>query len=436
MFTRLFKICGISLTILQRLVFLTEANRCHVSGGPSLAAIIRELRPWFTVGSENTFHALKSLQHRATSLVMSTQNEPSIKWKSGSKQTALLVPGGEVSLEGLQQCQGDLEDATLKLLTQDLLFGHTFPIDIAALKDDMGNKEPGYSLFTDRINQEILGPIDQLAQHILETPALCAKFVLDVQDGEILWNAVSLSSWLAAYAQLNLLCLVQVEMNCGAPARTTELTGMPRYNTPQGMLRAMRIIDNHIALMRTYHKMRAAQGQDRVIPHSLNAALGAVFIYKEAVCHPFAQLCASILFPNDHSLRSLYRTHLFVNYDKQFTGDHITQEMKRWTVKHLGVALGVRTYRQYSTPLRRVHAGLQEMWLEDSEDTVDSLQAGHSHRVDWMRYGVTDMSATGLPEDYIGPFLATSVMWHRILHLVPGMWLLCNEEDRLLTFCN
>ena len=35
------------------------------------------------------------------------------------------------------------------------------------------------------------------------------------------------------------------------------------------MLRALRIIDGHVVLMCTYHKMRAAQGHDLVIPHFL-----------------------------------------------------------------------------------------------------------------------------------------------------------------------
>ena len=94
--------------------------------------------------------------------------------------------------------------------------------------------------------------------------------------------------------------------------------------------------------------------------------------------------------------------------------------MKVWTGKHIGVALGVRDWRQVSTPLRRKHAGLEEMWLEQELDTVDSAQAGHSHRVDFLRYGVTDQASTGLAEDYIGPFFTTSVLWHNVLHLVPG----------------
>ncbi|KAI0628002.1 hypothetical protein C8Q77DRAFT_1068933, partial [Trametes polyzona] len=404
----------------MRLTFLYECHQCLDSPGqPSLVVSARTLRPWFTKGLESTFHTLKSLQHRASSITMSSQNEPNMVWKDKTGFTTLIYMGHEVSLDALRKCQGALEDETRTLLVDTLLFGHPFHINIPSLCDDMGNKQPGYSLFTDRVNTEALGPVDQLADHVLRTPALNRRFVMAVREGKVVWNAMAMSAWLNAFARLNLLCLIQAEMNCGAPGRTTELTAMPTANTPGGMLRALRIIDNHVVLMRTYHKMRAAQGFDRVIPHSLNAALAAVFIYKEAICRPFAQLCASVLYPGDVKVKALYQDFLFVNYDKPFIGDDISAGMKRWTGEHLGVELGIQKWRQCSTPLRRKHAGLEEMWLED-QDTVDAAQAGHSHRVDTLRYGVTDLSSTGMAEDYIGPFLKTSVMWHRVLHLVPG----------------
>lgn len=389
------------------------------------ANTVLNLRQHFTVGTDSTFHSIRSLQHRASSLVMSTQSEPNMKWKQNSKKTTLIYKGGEVSLEKLQQSQGALEDKTVATLTH-LLFDHPFHIDLTALKDDMGNTTPGYSLFTDRANAHILGHVDTLAQHILDTPSLRDRFVI-LTNGRLIWNPIALADWLRNYAYLDLLCLVQVEMNCGAPGRTTELTGMPRVNTGGGMVRALRIIDDHVALMRTYHKMRAAHGHDRLIPHSLNASLGAVMIYKEAICRPFAQLCASILYPGNQAVKNLFQTFLFVNYDRPFTGDDLSYEMKSWTGKHIGVPLGVRDWRQVSTPLRREHAGLEEMWLEEELDTVDSAQAGHSHRVDFLRYGVTDRASTGLAEDYIGPFFATSVKWHHVLRLVPGKLDFCHR---------
>lgn len=44
--------------------------------------------------------------------------------------------------------------------------------------------------------------------------------------------------------------------------------------------------------MVTYNKMRAQESWDRRIPHPLPAALAAVMLMKEALCRPFAQICA------------------------------------------------------------------------------------------------------------------------------------------------
>ncbi|KAH9852007.1 hypothetical protein C2E23DRAFT_860305 [Lenzites betulinus] len=313
----------------------------------------------YNMGLESTFHTLKSLQHRASSIVMSSQNEPNMVWKDKTGFTTLIYLGHEVSLEALRKCQEDPPPRPL------------FNIDIAALKDDMGNKQAGYSLFTDRVNSDTLGPVDQLAGHILP-PQRCTS---------------------ASSCRDELRCAWSYH---GAYSHATS-------NTSGGMLRALRIIDGHVVLMRTYHKMRAASGLDRSSP------------------------TPSMLPLRDAKVKSLYQDYLFVNFDKPFVGDDISGEMRRWTGKHLGVELGIQKWRQCSTPLRRKHAGLEEMWLED-QDTVDSAQAGHSHRVDTLRYGVTDMSATGMAEDYIGPFLKTSVLWHKVLHLVPGGELLPLES--------
>ncbi|KAL7278856.1 hypothetical protein ACG7TL_006687 [Trametes sanguinea] len=245
----------------MRLTFLYECHRRLDSPEqPSLTVSARALRPSFTKGLESTFHTLKSLQHRASSITMSSQNEPNMVWKDKTGFTSLIYLGHEISLDMLRHCQAAMEEETVKLLKDTLLFGQPFHIDLAALKDDMGNRQAGYSLFTDRVNADALGPVDQLADHILATPDLHKRFVLYVQDGQVVWNGVALSEWLSAFTRLNLLCLIQAEMNCGAPGRTTELTAMPTANTPGGMLRALRIIGSHVVLMRTYHKMRAASG--------------------------------------------------------------------------------------------------------------------------------------------------------------------------------
>ena len=72
---------------------------------------------------------------------------------------------------------------------------------------------------------------------------------------------------------------------------------------------------------------------------------------------------------------------------------------------------------------------MEEEWLED-QDTVDAAQMGHSHHVDWMRYGVTERSTAGLAEDFLGPFLEASTKWHNVLGLVPGKCLSCCFQSK------
>lgn len=103
---------------------------------------------------------------------MSTQNEPNMKWNDGSHFSTLIFMSHEVSLKGLCCCQGALEDATSELLSTTLGLGHPFHIDTSALKDNMGNTQPECLLFTDRVNADTIGPVDQLAQHIIDTPSL------------------------------------------------------------------------------------------------------------------------------------------------------------------------------------------------------------------------------------------------------------------------
>lgn len=385
----------------------------------SVTQVVRKYIPYITTGQESTFHTLRTLQHRASSIVMTTQNDPNMMWKEGSDFNSLIYMGHEITADNLRICQGAMEDETLSLLQAKLLFGHSFYIDIPNLKDDMGNVTPGYSLFNHRPNAMLFGYKDQVAHLILTSPDLRRRFVVSVQGDTINWNSNAMGEWLRHYTRLDLLCLAQVEMNCGAPGRTTELTAMACHNTRLGMPRNFRIIGGNFVLMRSYSKTRATQGSDRLIPHALNASLGAVLVYKEALCRPFAQLCAGTLFPGNDLIKSLYKDFLFVNHGRLFDGDDISAEMKRWSLQHIGVELGVRSWRQASTPFRRMKAGLQEEWLEAIE-TSDSAQAGHSHSIDHMRYGVTNHATLGLAEDFVQPFLATSIKWQRFLKLVPG----------------
>ena len=388
---------------------------------------------FFTTGHETTFHSMYSLQHLASSISMSTQREPAMTWKEGSDHTCLIYRGIPITVSHIQDIVGHLEDVSVKLLREILLFNHPFHIPIDKLRDELGNNEPGYSIFTNAYNRQFLGPKDQLLTHILNTRHLRQKYVLSIRNGVPVWNKYALNEYLQHQSQLDLLCLTQIEMNCGAPARTTELTALPVHNTLYGMPRGLRIIDDNVCLMRVYHKMRVGQGHDRLIPHALNASLAAILIYKEVLVRPFAQFAAFQLYspkpntchipsPKLDAVHVLYATYLFVNGQRAFTSKDISELLASVTELFIGgdLKLTISLWRQLSTAFRRIFAGLQEAFLLEDMNTADAEQAGHSHAIDHLHYGVTERSAFGVAEDYIGPFFRVSHKWQRFLKLVPG----------------
>ena len=380
---------------------------------------LKEMQEYWDAENEFTFGAVRSFQRLSSSLVYSRHPKIMFQWAPGSNQETLICYGKRVSLRELRSCQGKMEDSSLKLLNDTLLCGHKFPVDMAALRENPSEEEHNYSFLSDESNAAALGDRDRLCNHILNDPKLRRKFIKDVRGTTVIWNTAAMIKWLRSYARLNLFIIIQILMNTAGPARGTEVTGLTRTNTRCGILRGLHVVDAHIVLMRHYTKVRA-NGVDLRIPHSLNASLAAMIVSKEAVCHPFAILCADVLFPkSDEKIRALYHRYLFVNYDRLFDTQAISEEMKSWTGKHLGVQLGVLAWRHVHIAFNRPHAG-DDMDLLRNQSTVEAAQAGHSDKVHNDIYGNTDRRNLGVPENLIARFLAGSVRWHHMLRLVPG----------------
>lgn len=338
-------------------------------------------------------------------------------WQEDSDDDPTLIHDGRpIRLTDLQRCQAALEDHTRNLLAK-LLRGYKPAMDISKLRDRVGNINSDCSICEDPSNREVIGPVDQLATYFRSTPALQKEFGVPLPGSYASsWKPSATRGWLGEFSQLNILCIVQVIMNCGAPGRTTELTSMEIKNTHGGMSRSMRIIRGCIVLVRRYLKTRGHDGHDRSIPHTLNAALGAVLIYLETICRPFAQICAHVL-STGQGEEELYRTRLFVGPMRPISGDMITAEMKFWTEKYLGQPLGVRLWRQISTPLRNRLVGLSHNTLaRDYLESVNAAQAGHSLAVEQTHYGLKD----GRSQHAMADLMEASQRWHRVLRLVSG----------------
>lgn len=159
----------------------------------------------------------------------------------------------------------------------------------------------------------------------------------------MIWNHVALWGWLQDYAELPRLLLLHVEMLSSVPSRGTELTTMTYCNTQTRLTRNLMIFRCHTMLLCQYSKTTVLTGQDKLIPHGLDAVMSNILIQDLAMAQPFAQLAAKICF-GDENVVQLYKNLLFVNFNKKFTSNDLSLVMVKYSLPRIQFALTINPW--------------------------------------------------------------------------------------------
>ena len=85
-------------------------------------------------------------------------------------------------------------------------------------------------------------------------------------------------------------------------------------------------------------------GRDTLIPHVLDTFSQEIIKIVAFKAHPFTQQLIKILYPNKPNLLSLWRTNLFVKYDRLFDTNDISSTLRMVSLKSLETSLGIRDY--------------------------------------------------------------------------------------------
>lgn len=245
-----------------------------------------------------------------------------------------------------------------------------------------------------------------------------SNFLLQ-REGELVWDHNILRGWLKDYAELQRLLLVRAEMLSGAPTRGTELTSMSYRNTQTRPTRNLVICGQHVTLLCQYSKTSALTGQDKLIPHSLDAVTSDIFIQDLVLARPFAQIAAKFCF-EDNAITQLYRDQLFVNFNKMFTSEDLSAVMARFSLPRIHFALTINPWRHIQTAWRRKFKCSIEVGEEDERGDVEALQAGHTQETENRIYGLSTESLAGAAEDVLPLFLQASTSWQRNCKVIPG----------------
>ncbi|KAF5347918.1 hypothetical protein D9756_010116 [Leucocoprinus leucothites] len=396
-----------------RCVFLFHINVGSGGNADVMRGRYRDIETWLYEGEESTYNDLASLQHYASAMVYSSVKPPSFIWLNDEK-TQFIWRGNKVKVSGITDMAMEIKRRMYKQWKEKVLCGLDIEIRYDHIADDLESTDTHYGFVDDARNKNICEP-NLLMKRILGDPELSSEFVAGWRDnGDPIWRTGRLVQWLFDYSEFLLLFMASIEVTAGSPSRGTELTCLLYRNTPT-RTRGIYAVGGCLAIVCQYSKTTSNTGRDRWLPHAVDGFdhdFGANIMF---LAQPFAVLSMSTAKPNRPDLVDLWYTQLFVNFDRKFVTDDLSSILKRVSLSTMGVALGVRDYRQVSIAVRRAHCPTMEQLIGVEDSDAAALQAGHTRATEDRHYGITTSFLATLPEDLIEPFLKVSIKWQTML---------------------
>ena len=146
----------------------------------------------------------------------------------------------------------------------------------------------------------------RLIQGVLEGEGDFEHHANMIDDGDIEWNKGDLRAWLQDYAEMHQHLLLRAEMLSRAPSCGTELTALTYRNTKTHPMQSLVMLGKHLAILHQYMKVAALTGQEKLIPHALDAVTSDILIQDLMLARPFAEIAACVCFPDKPHVRELY----------------------------------------------------------------------------------------------------------------------------------
>ena len=383
--------------------------------------IVRErhldLEQWHYEGTYSTFSSLCTLQRAASAIAFATPSLPAFIWFDPDK-TEFIWRGSLVTVGAFRAFGQELMRRVYEGFKK-VTFGFNFQI-AGYIADDLSNTTPGYGFMTDSRNKK-LHQRRTLYDAIMANPILRQQFLIAVSpDGVPVLNLGRLRQWLHDYSDVLLIYMALIEVEAGSPSRGTEITCIQLRNTAC-RTRGLYVIGRHLALVVQYSKTSATKGRDTLIPHVLDAFSQEYAKIVGFVMHPFAEQVVKILFPGRTSLLSLWRTTLFVKFDRLYKTEELSSILRVASLTTMGVEIGVHDYRQMSVCVRRAHCPrLDELINFGDEEDAASLQSGHSRATEERLYGVSAGYLGQLLENMVEPFANASAEWQVLMRVPEG----------------
>ncbi|KAH7111690.1 hypothetical protein B0J13DRAFT_461702 [Dactylonectria estremocensis] len=151
----------------------------------------------------------------------------------------------------------------------ELMLGLQLDINLAAIKDDMVNREVGYSFVSHANNR-----LDRIREDLL-VRVCTAQSTRIFRNGQWSWNAIT--AYLRNVTTLEEMILGGLYTACGQVPRLTELLSLRCENSPSAM-RSIFVWNGSVIYILQHHKAKRSTNQEFYVVRFLPARLGTVVV--------------------------------------------------------------------------------------------------------------------------------------------------------------
>lgn len=299
-------------------------------------------------------------------------------------------------------------------------------LDFSTIRDDSSIDMPGYGIFSDLRNGEILlqaakAMMSNFLRAMNEKDPSGRMFNGGVQgelDGTAVWAGLEQSR-----VQFLKHLMLLVHMTGGGPARGTELTGLSFRNL-NFRTRNIFLLGQRMAFVTRYHKGQAISGTEKFIPRFLPEPVGKLLMAYLIYVVPFMASYIPKVLDGLAPVEAGLKTFLWFEKGKLWKTAQLTSVLEARTELDFGFAINTASWRHISIALQWEHLGRPEICEELDDDYPDretddarDLQAGHSTGVANRLYAVRRDLISSLSARSIQIFGEVSNDWHELLWL-------------------
>jgi len=298
----------------------------------------------------------------------------------------------------------------------DRLMYHWSPsCDISSLRDKLSDMSYGYSFVTDSANG--------LTDAYLElSRRACLSDVGGLMADEN-WDTHAVRQYLDLQREFQGSIMVLISLFGGQMPRGTDLLAVAHCNSAANR-RGVFIYEGKIAIMTQVNKARRATNREfyvvRYLPDVLAPLLYNYLVYIRRFCNMLYRTCLEL------NMETLLLFPSVANPHEPRKTEELTKMLKICTENAIGIALGVRVYRQLTIAITEKHIKQTSRPFNRYDDTTfeaDSSvayawQSGHRPIQRGTSYGLNGAFPDSLQPALLNVYKWVSGEWHRFLRLV------------------